>query len=74
MSANDVDPQGNFRRITFFDMTDDSFDWKLSDLESCECGAGTFRVRFFFSDNADCSLDDLGPSPAAVSTSLSICG
>ena len=29
MSANIADPQGNWRRITFFDMTETSFEWKL---------------------------------------------
>jgi hypothetical protein len=45
MSADDIDPQGNFRRITFFDMTDDSFDWKLEWSKDKEQWLEVYRIH-----------------------------
>jgi len=45
MSADDIDPQGNFRRITFLDMTDDSFDWKLEWSKDKEQWLEVYRIH-----------------------------
>ena len=45
MLADAANPQGFFGRITFFDMTDDSFDWKLEWSKDKEQWQEVYRIH-----------------------------
>ncbi len=45
MLSDDANPQGFFGRITFFDMTDSSFEWKLEWSKDKETWTEVYRIH-----------------------------